>query len=82
MIDTISYRLAVPVTPSDTTGLKATRGLFIGSAGDVTVLFTGDGWQPVAGPVTFKNVPDATFLPIRVTKVMAATAAGDILALY
>ena len=82
MIDTISVRTAVEVIKSDTTVLNPTRGLYIGTAGDVTVMFMGTGWDPVTTPITFKNVANGTTLNVRVTKVMAATSASNILALY
>jgi hypothetical protein len=55
---------------------RATRGLYIGVAGDVAVVMaTGDA-------VTFKNVA-AGILPVAVTQVTAAgTDAEDIIALF
>lgn len=68
---------AVAVTPSDATVLEVTRGLFVGTLGDVVVTMSDQG-----GPITFANVANGTFLPIQVTQVLAATSASDILALY
>lgn len=54
---------------------KTSRALYVGAAGDLVVTMAG------GGNATFKNVPAGSFLPIRVTAVLAATTAGDILAL-
>lgn len=66
-----------PVTPSDSTVLPAgCRGLYVGGAG--TVVVVGD--DGVTG--TFTAVPVGTFMPIGPRKVMAATAATLLVALY
>jgi hypothetical protein len=68
---------AVAVTPSDSTVLNEGL-LFIGTGGDVKVRPTGgDG-----SFVTFKNVPNASFLPIYVDMVHSDTSAADILICY
>lgn len=67
---------AVAVTKSDATVIPVTRALYIGVAGDVVVSMA-DGQTPI----TFKAVPVGV-LPIQVTKVLDATTATDILALY
>lgn len=75
---------AVAVTPSDTTDLRDSfnkqppRGLYIGTAGDLVVVMAYD--EGTETPVTFADAP-AGYHPIRVRKVMAATAALDIVAL-
>ena len=74
---TVGAHGAVAVTPSDSTELPVTRALFIGTAGDVVVTMA-DGQTPI----TFANIANATMLPIQVQKVLAATSASDILALY
>jgi hypothetical protein len=75
MFDTSSARQAVAVTPSDSTALHETRGLYIGTSGDVAV-------QIGTATVTFKSVP-VGFMPVAVTKVMNTnTTASNILALY
>jgi hypothetical protein len=51
--------------------------LYIGTAGDVKVLLENNTEY-----VTFKNVPNATFLPIEVIAVHDDTDAGDMLLLY
>jgi len=73
---TVAAHGARAVTPSDSTVLEVTRGLFIGTTGDVAVTMA-DGQA-----VTFSNLASGVILPIQVTKVMAATTASDILALY
>ncbi len=67
---------AVAVTPSDSTELAPTYGVWVGGAGDLVVTMA-DG----SGPTTF-TVADGTILPIRVVKVMAATDATNVVALY
>ena len=68
---------AVAVTPSDSTILNA-RSLYIGGAGNVAV-------QTVVDPATtviFNGVPAGTILPVTVLRVLAATTATNIVALY
>ena len=73
---TVAAHGAKVVTPSDSTILEITRGLYIGSTGDVVVTMAdGDN-------VTFSAVPTGVVLPIQVSKVKAATTATLILALY
>lgn len=68
---------AIAVTPLDATVLTPTvRALYVGGAGDVSVTMANGGLA------TFSAVPAGTILPIRVTKVMTATTATLILALY
>lgn len=67
---------ATAVTKSDTTELVDVRALYVGGTGDVVI-------KPVTGPsVTFTAVPGGTILPVRCTKVLAATTATAIVALY
>lgn len=69
---------AAAVTPSDETVLSpAPRALYVGVGGDVTVIMESDGSE-----VVFKNVPTGVILPVRVSKVKAATVATFIVALY
>lgn len=65
------------VTASDSTDLGVTRALWVGGAGNLAVQFVD-----VATTVTLTGVPAGTLLPIQVTKVMAATTATSIVALY
>lgn len=66
------------VTASDDTNLTGTRGLYIGGGGDVAVRCINSSGTTV----TFVGVPAGTILPIRVTRVMAATTATSIVAIY
>jgi len=66
---------AVAVTPSDSTVLDTTRALYVGGAGTVVVDMLDSGTN-----ITFA-VAAGTLLPIRVTKVKAATTATGIVAL-
>lgn len=65
------------VTKSDSTVLSGVRALYIGGAGDVVVRSAGSSTS-----VTFKAVPAGTILPAQAEKVMAATTATDIVALF
>jgi len=69
---------AIAVTPSDATDLTGVRALHIGGAGDVLVRMINDPDTTV----TISTVGDGTILPIRVTRVMAATTATAITAFY
>ncbi len=72
----------VAVTPSAAALTDVTRCLFIGVGGDVQVTFMGIDDQP-GNTVVHKNVQSGTFLPIRVTHVLATlTTATDIVAWY
>ena len=66
---------ALAVTPSDSTVLANVRGLYVGGTGDVAVTMLG------GAAVTFATVPAGTVLPIRVSHVMAATTATNIVAI-
>lgn len=69
-------RNAVAVTPHDTNSNRA-DALYVGTGGDVAILAVGSG-----SSVTLSNVPDGTFIPIRVVKVLSTgTTASNIVAL-
>lgn len=72
-------RSAKAVTPhaSDDLADGVTRGLYVGTGGDLVVRLPGDTTD-----VTFKNVQDGDELPIRVEAVRDSSTAADILALY
>lgn len=74
---TIPAQSAAAVVKSDATVLDATRGLWVGGVGDVAVTMANG-----ETPITFVGVAAGTLLPISVTKVLAATTATSILALY
>lgn len=65
------------VVTSDSTALVAVRALYVGTSGDVIVRSVGSSTS-----VTFKAVPAGAILPIKAEKIMAATTAADIVALY
>jgi hypothetical protein len=50
--------------------------LFVGTAGDLAVIPAGS-----TNTVILKNVPDSSFIPLQVARVLSATTATDILAL-
>lgn len=64
------------VTPSDATEVRA-RALYIGGAGNVTLLADAQ-----SSAVTFTGVPAGTILPCGAYKIMAATTATLIVALF
>lgn len=68
---------SVVVSPSDSTVLQRTKYLYIGSAGPLVVTMAADG-----SVVTFPVTTSGQLFPIAVTKVMAATSASGIIALY
>lgn len=65
----------VSVTPSDATDLTATRALHVSGAGDLAVRLVGDPTTTITLTVTAGEL-----LPMRVTRVMAATTATGITA--
>ena len=69
---------AAPVSSSNTTSLSPrTRALWIGGAGNISVVFES------GSAVTIENIPDGTLLPLRVSRVNeTGTSATSILALY
>ena len=66
------------VTPSDVSDLPlATKALYVGTGGDVTLLSVNGSED-----VTFRNLPDAAIIDVRVRAVRATgTTAADIVAL-
>lgn len=66
------------VTPDDNTDVEfITRYLYIGGAGDVSLVTKG------GSTLTFSGLTAGTLLPVRVSRVMATgTTATNILALY
>ena len=69
---------AFAVTGNDSTDLtNATRGLYVGGAGDVKVTTIG------GSTVTFAAVPGGSVLPVRVARVFATgTTATNMIGLY
>ena len=70
---------AAAVTKSDTTLIGPTRGLYVGTTGNVVVIMYADN---TATSISFVAVPAGMILPLNVAKVMAATTASDIVAIY
>jgi len=68
---------ALVIAPSDGTPLpEVTRGIYVGTAGDLTVVFAGD-----TAPVTLVGVPGGSLLPISVRAVKATgTTASNLVA--
>lgn len=61
---------AEAVTPGTAELAHVTRALYITTGGSVQVVMSGNG-----GTVNFGSVPAGVWLPIRVTKVLAAAGA-------
>lgn len=68
---------AAAITPHATNRITATRGVYVGGAGNVVCTMAGDEAE-----VTFTAVPAGTLLPIRVIKVNTTSTATSMLALY
>ena len=69
---------AIEVIPSNSAPLaKVSRAIYIGGSGDLVVEMLGG-----QTPITFVGVSAGCILPIRVTKVLTATSATDLVALY
>ena len=71
-----SASIAYVITPSDVTILPTTRGIYIGGDGNLTVTMES------GADCDFPNVKAGTVIPIRVTKVKAATTATGLRGLY
>lgn len=68
--------LPVTVGQNFTDG-KISRGLWVGTGGDITVLTSG------GETVEFKNVPDGTFLGfVAIRRVVSVTDAADLVGGY
>lgn len=68
---------AAAVTKGDSTALAGIRGLYVGGAGDVAVKMIEGG-----STVTFVGCAAGSILPICPVRVMDATTATSIVALY
>lgn len=75
--DTAGAYKGVAVTKSDVTVLPPTRGLFIGGAGNLSLVFADGG-----NAVTITGVLAGQIYPFQVKQVMDATTATNIVALY
>jgi hypothetical protein len=73
----MSYADAVAVTPSDTTVLPFTKGLYIGGAGNVNVRMKN------GTTILFTALAVGVFHPLEVDKVLATTTTATLIrALY
>ncbi len=73
---TVSAHSATTVTPSDSTVIPVTRGLYVGTTGNIAVRMADDG-----NTITFIAVP-VGILPIQVDQVLStSTTASNIIAL-
>lgn len=81
MVDgVIQEALAIDPSAADVTLDYATTGLFIGTSGDLAVVFAGNATDE---SVILKNVAGGVPLPFSVCKVlMTGTTAQDIVGLY
>lgn len=70
---------ALAVAPSNAEFAYVANALYVGGAGNVVVVMRDD---LDSNPVTFSNVPAGSILPIYVRKVLPATTATSILALF
>lgn len=65
------------ITPSDSVALPLVpRGIYVGTGGDVTLRGVG-----AAADVTYRNLPDASYIAVRAAYVRATgTTAADLVA--
>lgn len=72
-------RFAVAITPSDSAdinGGQTTRGIYVGSTGNVVAVIGGNA-------ITFVGVPTGAILPIRCTRINSTnTTATSLVALF
>ncbi len=71
------FARAAAVTPSDSTDLSGCRGIYVGGAGNLSVRMRNGG-----NTVVFTAPPVGTVLHISIDRVMAATTATLLIALY
>lgn len=67
--------VAATVTTHDTNAQVATKGLWVGTGGNITGRLSGDGADRV-----WKNIPSGTYVPGNFVLIKVATTAADILA--
>lgn len=71
---------AAAITPSDisSNNFDSCQGIYVGGAGNVAVVFEGDGTA-----VVFNSVPAGTVLPVRAIRINSTnTTATNLVALY
>lgn len=71
------FTSAINITKSDSTVIPATRGIFVGGAGNLVVRFKDDD-----ASVTLTGIAAGTVLDISVEQVLNATTATLMVALY
>lgn len=72
---------AVAVTPDDDADLQpSARALWIGSTGNLEVVMAGE--VDSSTTVVFNNIPAGVWMPIQVRRVMEATTASNIVAVF
>jgi hypothetical protein len=65
------------IAPDDESDLqRITRAIYVGGPGALSVVLA---WGET---VTFENLPGGVLLPIRVSRVLSATTADDLVGLY
>jgi hypothetical protein len=67
---------AAAVTPGAAALSDVTKGVYVGTSGNLVVTMMG------GGDVTFSSVPAGSVLPIRVTHILGTSTADDIVALW
>lgn len=71
------WTIADAVTPHDDNDLPYhSRGIYIGTGGDIAVTMSGQTDNTAAGKRIFKNVPDGTLLPFFIRRVWATGTVG------
>lgn len=74
---TAGIRSAAAVAPSDTTDLsRVTRGIFVGGAGNVAVIFCDDA---DAAPVTLTGLAVGVWHPMQVRRVMTTNTTATLI---
>lgn len=75
MTTPVPARKAFAITPSDSAVIEgATRGVWVGGAGNLAVLMVND-----SSAITFSGVPAGTLLPIQVQKVMSTNTTATLI---
>jgi hypothetical protein len=79
IIPTSPASKAFAIAPNDSTDLAfETRGIYVGGAGDISVILTQD-----SAAVTFAAVPAGSLLPLSVKRVRATgTTATNLVGVY
>lgn len=76
--DTFSARNGVAITAHDSTNFEPCRAIYVGTGGNVVVVFADTG-----SAVTFTNVPSGAILPVAAKRVNStSTTASNMVALY